>query len=342
MSTLNKAGEKLLGHTRADLIGKNDYEFFPKEQADFFIGQDRKVLKQGELVEITDEAIQTRHQGTRYPHTKKLPILNSDGKPTYLLGISGDITQRKHAEEEIRELNTTLEKNVRELERANKELESFSYSVSHDLRAPLRGMNGYAHILLEDYHQLFDSERREYLKKIDAATKKMALLIDGLLNLCHLTRQEIRRIAVDLSGMARLITEGLKEREPHRSVTFVIQDGLIVKADPALLQAALQNLLHNAWKFSSRTDNPRIEVGRLCAEEISKASYFVRDNGAGFDMAYQNKLFGAFQRLHTDKEFEGAGIGLATVQRIIHRHGGRLWAEAEVKKGTAFYFTLDY
>ena len=337
----NKAGEKLLGPTRADLLGKNDHDFFPKEQADFFISQDRSVLKRGELVEIADEAVQTRHQGMRYLHTKKLPILNSDGVATYLLGISEDITQRKRAEEEIRKLNATLEKNVHELERTNKELESFSYSVSHDLRAPLRGINGYAHILLEDYHQLSDLEREEYLKKIDAASIKMALLIDGLLNLCHLTRQDIHRVSTDLSEMARVIIQGLKEREPRPSTTVVIQDGLVVKADPALLQAAMQNLLHNAWKFSSKTDRPHIEVGRLSPTESNKESYFIRDNGAGFDMAYENKLFGAFQRLHTGGEFEGTGIGLATVQRIIHRHGGQLWAHAEVGKGATFYFTLD-
>lgn len=337
----NKAGEKLLGHARADLLGKNDHDFFPKEQADLFIGQDRNVLKCGELVEIADEAIQTHHQGMRYLHTKKLPILNSDGVATYLLGISEDITERKRAEEEIRMLNATLEKNVHELERTNKELESFSYSVSHDLRAPLRGINGYAHILLEDYHQLSDLEREEYLKKIDAATIKMALLIDGLLNLCHLTRQDIHRVPTDLSEIARGIIQGLREREPRLVTTVVIQDSLVVRADPALLQAAMQNLLHNAWKFSSKTDHPHIEVGRLSSTETNKEAYFIRDNGAGFDMAYKNKLFGAFQRLHTDGEFQGTGIGLATVQRIIHRHGGQLWAHAEVGKGAAFYFTLD-
>lgn len=337
----NKAGEKLLGRTRADLIGKNDYGLFPQQQADLFIDQDLNVLKHGRLVENTDEAVSTPHQGIRYLHTKKLPILNSAGEPMYLLGISEDITQRKHAEKEIRELNSTLEKNVSELERANKELESFSYSVSHDLRAPLRGINGYAYILLEDYHELTDSQRKGYLEKINAATKKMTLLIDGLLKLCHLSRQQVHYVPVDLSEMARVTAEMLKENEPHRPVTIVIHEGLIVKADPSLLQAAMQNLLHNAWKFSSKIDNPRIEVGQLNSDRTGKAIYFVRDNGAGFDMAYHKKLFNTFQRLHTDKEFEGTGIGLATVQRIIQRHGGQIWAQAEVEKGATFYFTLN-
>lgn len=337
----NKAGERLLGYTRAELLGRNDYDFFPQEQADFFVQNDRRVIQSGVLVEISEEPIQTRHQGMRYLRTRKIPIFDSDGCPQHLLGISEDITERKAAEEKIRELHACLERNVQDLEIANRELVSFAYSVSHDLRAPLRAVNGYARILREDCAELSDVQFHGYLEKIANAASRMSLLIDGLLDLSRLSRQELHCEAIDLSEMARAITKELVDGEPGRDASVVIEDDMRAMGDPTLLQAAMHNLLHNAWKFSARSPNTYIQVGRLDhAASQDKVTYFVRDNGAGFSMRYQEKLFGPFQRLHGDKEFEGTGIGLATVQRIVQRHGGRIWAEAEEGRGATFFFTL--
>lgn len=337
----NKAGEQLLGYPRSELIGKNDYAFFPKAQADFFVEKDRSVLRDGQLLEIPEEPILTRHHGERTLCTRKIPIADSDGQPIYLLGVSEDITEQKKAEAEIRLLNARLEQHIRDLEAANEELDSFANSVSHDLRAPLRGINGYAKILREDYAELSEAERLGYLQKIEKVASRMGLLIDGLLNLSRVARHELRREPVDLSEIARTILRDLEESHPGHSVAVGIENGLMATGDAVLLHDVLQNLLHNAWKFSSKARQPRIEVGSLDRGPRDGTAYFVRDNGVGFNMEYQDKLFGAFQRLHTEREFEGTGIGLATVRRILRRHGGRIWAEAEEGKGATFYFTLE-
>ncbi len=226
----------------------------------------------------------------------------------------------------------------RELEVANRELEAFSYSVSHDLRAPLRSINGFSQILLEDYSGTLDEEGRSYLRRVQAASQHMGRLIDDLLALSRVTRVPLRREHVDLSALAREIAMDLKSNDPEREVEFAIPDGLSATGDPGLLRVALENLLGNAWKFTSKKPEARIEFGALL--QNGERTYFVRDNGAGFEMAYANKLFGAFQRLHPANEFEGTGIGLATVQRVIRRHGGSVWAEGEVGRGATFYFTL--
>ena len=224
------------------------------------------------------------------------------------------------------------------LEAANKELEAFSYSVSHDLRAPLRGIDGFSQALLEDYVNKLDEQGKDYLTRIRSASQRMGHLIDDLLNLARFTRAEIRREAVNLSEIAKSLVAELAQREPERHVTFEIGEGLEVKGDPRLLRVALENLFRNAWKFTSKHPRARIEFG--VAQRDGKPTYFVRDDGAGFDMAYKAKLFGAFQRLHKATEFYGTGVGLATVQRIVRRHGGEIWAEGEVEKGATFYFTL--
>jgi light-regulated signal transduction histidine kinase (bacteriophytochrome) len=249
--------------------------------------------------------------------------------------MEAEILQRA---QEIQDANKKLIDYQRELEAVNKEIESFSYSVSHDLRAPLRSMGGFSQILIKDYDKLSEAERNDYLLRISKAATKMGILIDSLLDLSQLTRKPIRREPVDLAALVRGITDELKANAA-RPVDIVVQDDLVVEADAALLQIVMQNLLHNAWKFSAKTANPRIEVGS-CGDGNGGTACFVRDNGAGFNMEYQNKLFGSFQRLHSDQEYEGHGIGLATVQRVIHRHGGRVWAESEVGKGATFYFTL--
>jgi light-regulated signal transduction histidine kinase (bacteriophytochrome) len=270
------------------------------------------------------------------------PIFDSQGQVVKVIGVANDVTERKQAEDEVRKLNLALEQRVLErtsqLETANKELEAFSYSVSHDLRAPLRGIDGWSQALLEDYADKLDEQGRQYINRARSETQRMGHLIDDMLQLSRLTRAEMLKEQVDLSALAQAIIERLKQDEPDRQVDFNIQAGLKAEGDSHLLEAVLANLLGNAFKFTGKTPSARIEFGQT--ESNGQPVFFIRDNGAGFDMAYSQKLFGAFQRMHKSSEFPGTGIGLATVQRVIHRHGGRVWAEAEVGKGAVFYFTI--
>ncbi|MBI3995171.1 MAG: response regulator [Nitrospirae bacterium] len=240
--------------------------------------------------------------------------------------------------DELKARQKELAERTAQLESANKELESFSYSVSHDLRAPLRSIDGFSQALLDDSADRLDAQGRDHLQRVRTATRRMGELIDDLLALSRVTRSEMRRERMDLSALARTVSAGLRKAQPERQVEFVIAQGIVVDGDSGLLRAALENLLGNAWKFTAKHPRARIEFGVMQWE--NETAYFVRDDGAGFDMTYAGKLFGAFQRLHAVSEFEGTGIGLATVQRIINRHGGRLWAEGAVEKGATFYFTL--
>jgi light-regulated signal transduction histidine kinase (bacteriophytochrome) len=236
-----------------------------------------------------------------------------------------------------------LERRVAErtaqLEKTNKELEAFSYSVSHDLRAPLRSIDGFSQALLEDCAEQLDGQGREYLQYIRESAQRMAQLIDDLLTLSRVSRAELHWTQVDMSMLARTVVERLQTSDKRRAVTCVIQDDVWATGDARLLQAALENLVGNAWKFTGKQSEAHIEWGALLDKR--PVVYFVRDNGAGFDMRYAGKLFGVFQRLHPVEEFEGTGIGLATVQRIVRRHGGRVWAEGEIGRGASFYFTLE-
>jgi signal transduction histidine kinase len=256
--------------------------------------------------------------------------------------LEQEVAERRKAEEEVRKVNEELEDRVEErtaqIAAANKELDSFAYSVSHDLRAPLRGIDGFSLALLEDYGERLDDTGKDYLGRVRAGCSRMGDLIDDMLQLSRLSRGEIHREEVNLSGMAGEIAEELQRTASQRRVVFEITPGMTVSGDAILLRAVLDNLLGNAWKFTAKTEGARITFGRQ--EEDGKDVFFVRDNGAGFDMAYADKLFAAFQRLHSPQEFAGTGIGLATVQRIIHRHGGSIRAEGAVGQGATFYFSL--
>jgi light-regulated signal transduction histidine kinase (bacteriophytochrome) len=284
-------------------------------------------LKNGERISAF-ETIRKRKDGTEVDVSVTLsPIKDRAGKSTGISTIARDITKMR-----------TLLAARDAAEAANKELESFSYSVAHDLRAPLRGIDGFCQALTEDCSDKLDADGRKYLGFIRDSAQLMARLIDEILALSRVVRSEFHREAVDLSELARVACSRLARNEPSRSVEIVIQDGVIADGDPKLLALVFNNLFGNAWKFSARQSASRIEFGVSGKE--GDTAYFVRDNGAGFDMAYAGKLFGVFQRLHTAHEFEGSGVGLATVQRVIHRHGGRVWAEGKVDAGATIYFTL--
>jgi light-regulated signal transduction histidine kinase (bacteriophytochrome) len=224
------------------------------------------------------------------------------------------------------------------LEGVNKELEAFIYSVSHDLRAPIRSMSGFAKFLVEDYADTLDDQGKDYLKRIDEGAAKMTRIINDLLYLSRINRQEINRMQIDLSRLASSVVSELRAADPGRVVEVTISNGVIASADRQLMEVVFSNLLGNAWKFTAKTGNARIEFGAL--EQEGKMVYYVSDNGAGFDPKYKEKMFQPFQRLHSDQEFEGMGIGLAIVERVIHRHCGRVWAEGQTERGAKIYFTL--
>ena len=270
--------------------------------------------------------------GTRTPvEINMVPVFDSAGKIEYVLGEARDISARKAIENE-------LIRRTQQLEASNKELEAFCYSVSHDLRAPLRAIDGYAHALKEDYSGALDESAMEYLSRIRGSAQKMAQLIDDLLNLSRLALIKLRYSEVDLSRLASEIVEDLRTREPERQVKVTIASNMNVTADNTLLDSLMTNLISNAWKFTGREESAAIQIGiqPLCGESV----FFVRDNGAGFDMAYVKKLFGVFERLHSPKEFPGSGIGLAISARIVERHNGKIWAEGKEGEGATFYFTL--
>ena len=290
---------------------------------------------------ITERTLDT-HAGARVARLTLIPHVADDGAVAGVHLMGYDLTDFRQAEAEVRHLNADLEQRVeqrtRALAAANRELESFSYSVSHDLRAPLRTIDGFSQILLDEYATKLDATGRSYLDRVRAGSQRMAKLIDDLLELARITRRDPQIRACDLTALALDIAGELAVADPEREVRVEVASGMVVAADAGLLRIALDNLLRNAWKFTSLKAGAMIEVG--CAEAADGRTYFVRDNGVGFDMAYVNKLFGAFQRLHSESEFQGTGIGLALVQRVIRRHGGQVWVEAEPDLGATFYFTL--
>ena len=337
----NRGAELMYGYSEAEALAANiDRLTTPgkvAEQKDFI----RRLIA-GEAITSFETQRVTKDGRVLDVWMTVTKLLDAAGNPIGLASTERDITARKRAVEEVHKLNAELEQRVRdrtaELEAANQELEAFSYSVSHDLRAPLRAMDGFSMALLEDCAGKLDETAQDHLRRIRAGSQRMAELIDDLLNLSQVTRTEMRRERVDLTVMAEEIGAELRRLQPDREGNLVVAPALTADADARMLRLVLNNLLDNAWKFTSRRAQACIEVG---ARELDgQRVFFVRDNGAGFDMAYAGRLFGAFQRLHSTQEFEGTGIGLAIVQRIIHRHGGRVWAEGAVEQGAIVYFTV--
>ncbi|MFW9883767.1 MAG: PAS domain S-box protein [Candidatus Thorarchaeota archaeon] len=333
---VNPAIDSMLNTSGTSLVGKTLEEIASSHQRAMVIEQCRRVVKEG-IPWHTEDVRVEEDQVIRAVRTSIFPVLPGMIAVSFL-----DLTDRVRAEREVRRLNEQLNKLVEErtaeLASANKELEAFAYTVSHDLRAPLRTMDGFSQALLEDYKETLDNTGKDYLERIRRAAIRMAGQIDDILDLSRVTRLEMDRVSVNLSLMAEEVIKDLRESDPERNPRIVIEEGLRNRCDRRLMRAALQNLLSNAWKFTSSVDEPIIEFGSVDVE--GESVYYVKDNGAGFEMEFAERLFKPFQRLHKADEFEGSGIGLATVERAISRHGGRVWAEGETGKGATFYFTL--
>jgi signal transduction histidine kinase len=309
------------------------------------LGLDDRRLKDCALpIVINGKVLATLATGPL--RVKDLPVESDEkarNRTSFLAGMVSYISDlRFESLENIRRvanLDARVKRQTDELASAHKEMESFSYSVSHDLRAPLRGIDGWSHALFEDYNDQFDEQARQYLTRVRSESQRMGRMIEDLLKLSRITGRAFKPSQVDLSDMAERIASQLKVENPGRRIEFVVQPGLCVEGDATLLEIAMDNLLSNAVKFTGRCEDARIEFGKTDLD--SNPVYFVRDNGVGFEMAYAQKLFGVFQRMHRTTDFSGNGIGLAIVQRILRRHGGRIWAQSAVDQGATFYFTLS-
>jgi PAS domain S-box-containing protein len=370
ITRFNHAFEELTGYSMSEMVGKELQILFSNESRDESL---RKIAQtsSGELWEAVEIPIKRKDGEIRVALWNSANILDKEGKEIIATIAQGqDITERKLVEKEFIRLNKELEQKVSErtrelhnsqsallnlvddlnqsskglmsanqaLEAVNKELASFSYSVSHDLRAPLRSIDGFSQALLEDCWDKLDDEGKKYLERVRQATQNMGRLIDDMLNLSRVTQSEFCLEPIDLSKMFHAIADTNQQSNSLNGLTFNVQEDIIIHGDQRLMHIALTNLLDNAWKFTGKQEHPHIEFGAIVKD--GKRIIFVRDNGAGFDMKYAVKLFGTFQRLHRADEFPGTGIGLAIVLRVINRHGGKVWAESEMGKGATFFFTL--
>ena len=352
VTRLNPVAEQLTGWDSSAAAGRPLGEVFhiinarTRERADDPV---RKVFDTGQVVELANHTVLIARDGREYPIADSgAPIRNQAGQIIGVILVFRDVSEeyrlqtelarhRENLEQLVDERSSALRESNLALQTAVKELESFSYSVSHDLRSPLRSIDGFARILDEDCSEALDDECRQHLQRILKGAAHMSDLIDALLALSRISRHTMRRQSVDLGGLAETVVQRLREAEPERHVELHLGEGLQAEADPQMIEVLLDNLLGNAWKYSAGREPARIELGvqMIDAEPV----FFVRDNGAGFDMAQADHLFTAFQRLH-GREFEGTGIGLATAARVVHGHGGRIWGEGEPGQGATFYFTL--
>ena len=343
--TWNKGAELLTRYAPSEIIGRHFSIFYsPKDLA---AGKPARELQTAEENgRYEDEGWRVRKDGSRFWANVIFTALRDDmGQLRGFGKVARDFTKRQRAEEQIRSLNEDLEQRVlcrtAELEVAAKELEAFSYSVSHDLRAPLRAIDGFSRILLKEHAGALPPEAREYLQDVRANTQRMGHLVDGLLAFSRLGRQPVNKQHVSPAGLVRQCLEDLHDQQAGRRVEILVGELADCWGDVALLKQVWMNLLSNALKYTARREVAVIEIGSHPGHSPGEQSYFVKDNGVGFDMRYAGKLFGVFQRLHRAEEYEGTGVGLAIVQRIIHRHGGRVWAEAQLDKGATFHFTLQ-
>jgi PAS domain S-box-containing protein len=329
ITSWNEGAHRLFGYSAEEIVGKPIPLLVPRERED----EEPTILEtvaKGEAKRF--DTVRRRKDGRLIDVSVTVsPVRDAACTVVGVSKVARDITDRRRAE-------TSLARAKDAAEAANRELEAFSYSVAHDLRAPLRGMNGFAQVLLDTYSDKLNADGQDWLHEILLNAKKMADLIDGLLSLARVTRSELRHERIDLSEMARSSAAQLRASESERKTAIDVQADLHADADPRMVRSLIENLLGNAWKFTAKAPAGRIEFG--AQEKDGASEFFVRDNGAGFDMAFASKLFSPFQRLHTADEFPGTGIGLATVQRIVRRHGGRCWAEGAVDTGATFYFTL--
>ncbi|PKO71150.1 MAG: hypothetical protein CVU20_08440 [Betaproteobacteria bacterium HGW-Betaproteobacteria-14] len=336
---VNEAFVEQIGWLREEVIGltENDIGLWPsKADRQRWVAQ----LRQQGRVKSYEASLNARN-GQRHTVLISAELFDLEGEQC-VIGMLYDITEQEATRKEIRQLNTELEKRVQErtaeLQSANKELESFAYSISHDLRAPLRGIDGFSYLLADEFGERLDAQGRGYLERVRRAAQQMGTLIDDILDLSRISLQEMRRMEVNLSQIAAEMIEEHTRTELGHRIEVIIAPECTAFGDPQLLRVMMQNLLENAWKYSSKEASPKIEFGRETLD--GETVFFVRDNGVGFDMEYADRLFAPFQRLHKPEEFEGTGIGLATVARIVRRHGGRVWAESEPGKGATLRFTL--
>ena len=339
---VNSSATRMLGYEVEELIGKHSHQIwhhtrpdgspYPEQECPIYA-----AFRDGAVHHVSDEVF-WRKNGTSFSAAYTSNPILEDGKLVGAVVTFRDITERKRAEEKIHRLNEELEQHVLQLEAANRELEAFSYSVSHDLRAPVRAVTGFSSMLLNDYSDKLDDEGKRLLDVIRNSTRKMAELIDDLLALSRIGRKDIELSVVEMNTVVTSVLDEIKTTMPERNLQFSIKPLPVARCDAGMIRLVLLNLLYNAIKFTKQRENVIIEIGGRDGK--GENVYYVKDNGVGFDMQYASKLFGAFQRLHSGEEFEGTGIGLAIVQRIIYRHGGRVWAEGKVNEGATFYFTL--
>jgi PAS domain S-box-containing protein len=331
VTSWNPAAERIKGYRAEEIIGQHFSRFYPPEDVD--AGKPERELAAAVAEgRMEDEGWRVRKDGSQFWANVVITALRDKSGALRGFGkVTRDVTERM-------QITRALEQRTADLERANKELEAFSYSVSHDLRAPLRGIDGFSLALLEDYGDQLDARGHDYLRRVRHAAQRMSRLIDDMLMLSRLSRAEVCHEQVDLTALAESVVAALRAADPDRAVEVTVVSGAVVTADPRLMRVVLDNLLGNAWKFTRGAPAPRIELG--ITERDGRVIYFVRDNGVGFDMAYASKLFQPFQRLHAATDFEGNGIGLATVQRAIHRQGGQAWAESALGRGATFFFAL--